>query len=342
MAKEVKIGILMLITFAVMFWGYKFVLGSNILVKSNIYYVEYDNVLGIDIGTEVRRSGVKIGAVSDIQLMHEKNERVLVALDLDKDFKVPKDAVAALMLTGMMGGKAIEMEYSKTCSGDDCAQSGDYIKGETRNMLSSLASEQTIENYMNLFNQKLGELADSINYILLSEDSNTSLAKMVQDAAATMENLKGGTAQLNAILANSRDDINTSMSSLNSLLAELESKKGALGHVMENADSITSQLAQTDLGKTMEEVQASIVALKATLQKADTSLGSLSQVMDKVNQGEGSLGKLVKDEELYNNLNDMTKNINQLSKDLKEKPYRYLPLKSKRKVDKYDAKDANQ
>ena len=96
-----------------------------------------------------------------------------------------------------------------------------------------------------------------------------------------------------------------------------------------------------DLKKTLTEVNASLSNLKTTLTKAETAMGSINAMVGKINNGEGSLGKLVSDDRLYDNLNSLSFKMDTLLEDFHDKPYRYMPFKSRRKVLKFDKKDAN-
>lgn len=339
MVKEVKIGILVIVAFALSFWGYKFILGSNILIESNSYKVLYEDVLGLQIGTQVRISGVQKGVVSDIQLLPDDKEQVLVILDLEKGIQFPKNTKAVIIATSMMGAKAIVMEYDKPCQGDGCAEVGSYLVGESRNLLASMANPDIVKEYMEIISTQMKALADTLNNTLLSADGNNPLGKMMLDMQQTMANLNSGTAQLDQLLRNSSGNISQSLAHVEALTQELEDNKGKITSIIDNADKISKQLANGDLENTLKEVNGAIANLKATLKSADTSLAGFSTMMEKANKGEGSLGKLLKDEALYNNLNRMSKSIDSLMVDFKQKPYRYIPLKSRRKVQKYDKKD---
>lgn len=335
MGKEIKIGILAIVAIALSFWGYKFILGSNILIQANSYKVLYENVEGLQIGTHVRISGVQKGVVSNIELLPDDKEHVLVTLDMEKGIRIPKTTNAVIIQTSMMGAKAIVMEYDNPCSGDDCAEPGSYLAGETRGLMTSMASPGDIEKYMEIITTQLQSLVDSLNAALLSEGEG-GVSEMMTDLKQTMSNLNSGTARLDNLLRNSSDNIDKSLSSIQSLTSELENKKENIGNIVDNTDKLTKQLAEGEIENTLKEVNAAITNLKTTLSSADATLGELSQMVETANKGEGSLGKLLKDESLYNNLNSMSQRIDSLVTDFQAKPYRYMPLKSKRKVEKYD------
>lgn len=340
MSNEVKIGLLAIVTIGISLWGYKFILGKNALVKSNIYKVYYERVDGMQVGTQVRISGVRVGSVANISL--EDDQMVLVTLDMDRGIRIPKNTVATILATGFMGGKAIELVYDQPCSGPDCAESGDFIEGETKGLVSSMMGEENLENYVDIIKNGLGDIIDTLNRQLLSEDSQSPIAESLRNLQGTLENLNSATYQVDRLMRNSSKDIDGAMSNLASITGAVAAKKEQIGHIIDNADSLSQQLAAADLQRTIQEVNTAIKDLQNTLQTADRALGGVTTTVGKINSGEGTLGKLLQDEKLYQNLNDLSLRADSLFNDLQERPYRYIPLKSRRKVRKFDRQDAQE
>ncbi|MCB0589456.1 MAG: MCE family protein, partial [Phaeodactylibacter sp.] len=137
MSNEVKVGILAVAAVALSIWGYKFIRGKNLLLKSNTYTVYYPKVDRMQIGTQVFINGVEVGSVANVRLLNDVDRTVEVVLDLEPGMRIPRNTKAVIVSTGFMGGKAIMLEYPRPCSGDDCAESGDVIEGEIRGLLGS-------------------------------------------------------------------------------------------------------------------------------------------------------------------------------------------------------------
>ena len=340
MRYEVKIGILALVAIGFSFWGFKFIQGSNLFSSSNYYQVNYDNVAGLTVGTPVQISGVNVGSVSSIYLNQEQVGRVEVMLDINDDINVPKDAQALIIADGVLGGKLIELRFAKPCLGNgDCAEDGSELEGKTLGMFASFFGGDPDADPAEEMQNQLKTTIDSLEYTLFSPESDNPVARSTQDLAVTMENLKRSTARLQSILDANAGEINNTMKNLEGLTNTLAGKQTAIAGIIDNAESFTGDLQEIKLQETMAEVKSAITELKSTLGKADQAIGGVAQVMDDVNSGKGSLGKLLKDDKIYNRLDRASASIDTLTTDFQERPYRYIPFKSRKRVLKLDRKD---
>ena len=334
MSNETKIGLLAIITIAISIWGYRFVLGSNILVASNIYYVEYDDVDQLKMSSPVLINGFQVGVVSAINLKPDNYEIIVVELDLDKGIKVPRNAKAQVVSTGFMGGKAVKLLFDKPCVGDDCAPSGSYLQGEVLGLLSSMVAEDELKGYTKIVTEGVKQIIDSLSSGM-SGDSDSPLAQSLKNVQSTIASLKSSTARLDQLLASSSGSITGTISNLEAMTAE-DSK---LQSILSNADAITGELNEVDFKKTLDEVNTTVQQLNETIASANAALGGVSTTVDKINQGEGTVGMLLQDKELYYKLATLSARADSLMIDLQEKPYRYMPFKSRKKVKRFDKKD---
>jgi phospholipid/cholesterol/gamma-HCH transport system substrate-binding protein len=340
MSNEVKVGLLAIVAIAVSYWGYKFIMGKNVLLKSNTYKVYYPKVDRMQVGTQVFINGVSVGSVAKVDLLNDVDRTVEVVLDLIPDMTIPKDARAVIVSTGFMGGKAIKLMYDKPCSGDDCAEPGDTIEGEFKGLLDSMVGEEAVGDYASILQKSLQKVIDTLNYALLSEESGSPIANTMRNLDATMANLNSSTSQLDRLLRGSSGNIASSLESVESITGNLEKNNAKISAILANADSLSSQLVATDLEKTVREINASIQQLKGTLENADKAIAGVSGVVEGINAGEGTLGQLVKDEALYRNISNLTREADSLITDFQDRPYRYMPLKSRRRVERFDRQDA--
>ena len=338
MSNEIKIGILATVAIALSYWGYKFILGSNVLKDSNIYYIYYRDVVGLQVGTNVTINGVPVGSVANVELLMDQAETVKVTLDMAEYIKIPKDAVAVISPAGVMGGTNMTIKYSQPCSGDSCAKSGDTLQGQVLGLMATMVGTDNIEQ---LSDEIAAGLSDALDG-LFGENSNTPLALSIRNLNTTMVNLSQASGQLDRLMNQSSGKINSSLRSVEEITASLAGKKQQLEAILDNAAAVSGQIAAADLQKTIEELNQTIASLKQTLNTADQTFSGVNAVVGGIQSGEGTLGKLFADEGLYYRLEAASSSLDSLLGDVQDKPWRYIPLKSKRKVEKYDAQEANQ
>lgn len=346
MSNETKIGLFAVITIAIFIFGYKFLKGQNILTSSKLIYVEYDQVNQLASSAPVFINGFQVGVVSNIYLKPEDMQTIVTVLNINRGVEIPKTATALITPSGFIGGPGIVLEFDKACSGDNCVESGDYLKGRVQGMLESYLDEDELEKYMTLLGKGVGGVVDTLNQRIADDSPNNELGRTIRALQQSVDNLQMTTGRINSMLAASAGDIKNSLANVSELTETLARNNAKIDSIMSNTADFTGQLSDMDLAKTMEganatleETKLAMNKLKGTLATTDETMGKVNALMTKVNNGEGTLGKLMTDEELYNNLNKTSKTITSLLGDIEDKPYRYMPLKSRKKVLKNDKKD---
>lgn len=343
-SSEVKIGILTIVTLAVSLWGFKFLQGRNMLRASNLYYVEYPSIDLLKKATDVTINGFPVGVVADMYLKpNDPEKNIVVVLDLKKEIQIPKDARAVIVSTGFMGDKSVMIQYDRPCSGPDCAQSGDYLKGELQGFMSyMLGGDGSLDSYMASIKSGFADLIDTLNQQVLSPESQTPLSESVADLRQSLANLESATSQLDQLMRRSGGKIDGTLGNLQSVTGNLDSKEKEINTLIDNFSLVSTQMKEADLKKTLDEVKASVTNLKTTLATTEQTLGGVNTVISKINAGEGSLGKLLKDDALFNDISGLSSKADSLMTDIQARPYRYLPLKSRAKVKKFDRLDAKE
>lgn len=342
MSNETKIGLLAVVALALSIWGYKYILGSNLLTRSNVFYIEYQKVDGLAASAPVQINGFQIGTVKKLSLKPDDMQTIIAELDVRRDVNIPKTALARIATTSLMGGKAIVLEFDKPCNGAGCAQSGDYLKGNTMGMVESMVGVVDVDSYIDKLKNSAIEVTDT----LMASDSD--IGKSLQDLQATLENLKVTTSRLNSIVAGANPKINSILTNLDGLSTSLNASNADIQRVLSNTASFTEDLKKANVSGTVananqaiDKTGAAISELKNTIKSANTAVSGVQTFVNTLNTSDGTLNKLIKSDELYNSLDKTLKSVEKLSTDLQDKPYRYVPFKSKRKVDKYDKAKEN-
>lgn len=308
-SREVKTGILAIAGIALFIFGFSYLKGNNLLENDIIVYAKYDNVEGLKPSAPVTINGYAIGKVLDIYFEDEKSGTLIVKMSVDTKFKFSKNSKAELFQNGFIGGK--EIQILPAYDNAENAKTDDYLQSATK------------EGMMELVNERLTPLQEKIEKVMSETDTllvgfnNIFDAKAQADLRNSIAGLNATVASFNATAKSLNGLIDTNKDKLNNTLTNFEATSG-------NLTTMTNKLAQVDIAKTVEELQA-------TIKKFDNLMAS-------VENGEGSIGKLLKDEQLYENLAGASKQMEELLEDMKLNPKRYVHFSLfGKKAKRYDA-----
>ncbi|WP_088655408.1 MlaD family protein [Geofilum rhodophaeum] len=298
--KEVKIGLLVIVALVFLFWGYNFLRGSNIFNSGNTYYGVYSSVEGLNEGGPVFYRGYKVGSIYDISLSEEEPGAFAVTFGVQRALPVAVDAVAQIYSTDLLGSKAIQIMPGKD---SEVLSSGSRIKSGTASDLKDQVTEEIIplKEKAELLMARMDTVLAGVS-VLFTDENKAGLEQAVKDFNASMYNLQRTTGAINQALADG-GSINRSLSNLENFTEVLQQQGDNVGTSLENLAAFSEELGQLPLG--------------AIGNKADSLLSAL-------NEGEGSLGQLMRDETLYLNMNDAVANMDRLVVDVRQNPSRYL------------------
>ncbi|NND06806.1 MAG: MCE family protein [Saprospiraceae bacterium] len=330
MGREIKIGLLAIIGIGLFIWGYKYLLGTNVLKRSNTFYIEYQDIDHLQVSAPVMIHGFQVGTVTNIKLNPENLRTIIVTISVDNDIKLPPNTVAELRSVGMMGGKSIELAYVGLCDGD-CLESGSQLKGKSFGFIQSMVEPSEVEHYLATIEQGIGGVIDSINYSLLEEDPESGLGKTVADLRIAIANLKQTTIHINRLFSSASGKLVTVLEDVSTVTGTLKTNNEEIAGLLQNANSITAQLANARLDTTILAANRALgstgnmmESLEATLVKADLTFDQLQALLKGINAGNGTLGSLTQSKELYDNLNRASINLDLLLQDFRLNPKRYV------------------
>jgi len=297
MSKEFKTGIIISIIIIIFIWGFNFLKGNDLFsAGSRHFFVEYANISGLSVASEVTINGYKVGSIKGISFNKQPDKRgsLIVEFSVDNDFQFSKNSIAKIYPAGLMGGQnlAIIPNYE-----GENAVSGDYLKGEIESGMFDAVGEK-----LNPIQSKLESVlvgADSLVFgfnQILDNKSRASLNRSVIGLEATISDVRKTLAGVNGLLANSKSD-------LTSTLANTK-------EITDNFSSFSKDLADADLG--------------ATIKKMENTLAGVNEVMANLKKGDGTLGKLMTDEKMYTNLTNASKEMEELLREMKLNPKRFV------------------
>ena len=314
MSKEIKSGIIAIVALALTFWGYNFLKKQNVFSTSKVYYSEFNNIQGLTPASIVTINGFHVGNITNIKFNPKKKGTIIVAFSMNTDFTFSKNSTTKIT-PGLMGGA--ELSILPNYEGED-AVSGDYLKGSSQaGMLSSLSEKfSPLENKLNTTLEDADKLLVNFNNIL---DEKTQL------------NLKASIANLNATLSHFKN-VSKSMEEM------LANNKVKFGVILDNTKDATKNLktmtADFEQAKLANGIKETITKLNTSLANVDVLLKNFNAISNDMSNGKGSIGKLLKDEGLYNNLENASKEMEELMREMKEHPKRFVHFSLFGKKDK--------
>lgn len=295
MKKEIKIALTAIVALVLLFIGLNFLKGINVFKSTNTYYVKFKDVAGLAVSNPVYANGYPVGIVRTINYDYQRGENVVVAIELDDDMRVPAQTRAELE-TELMGGVKMLLVLGPNPAKN--IEQGDTIQGGMHLGAMDKLNDMipTVEKML----PKLDSIMDNLNRLT----GDPALAATLHNAQAITDNLKESSIQLNSMM---RKD-------LPPMLANLKSASA-------NANRLTANLAAID-------VQTTINSVNATLTSAHNlanQLGDMSTSLDrKLKSKDNTLGLLLNDTNVYDNLNSTLRNADSLMIDLKAHPKRYV------------------
>lgn len=318
LSSEVKIGILAFITLAILVIGYRFLKGSNLFDRSKIYYAVYRDVEMLDASAPVLARGIKVGTVIKVALKEDVPDSVKVTMDVKAGIKLPQNAKAVLISTGLMGGKAIELRFDHHCE-EDCLPNKSYLQSEVQSLLGGMVSQKEIKSYIK-------GIGSELDTLMQDTELGSTVSTAGSNLSASLKNIEEITRQLQLLLASSNKNIQGSLSNLDKLTGSLAANASNIDKSLHNLSQITEQLKASDPGKLVKDANLAISEISRTLGETRTAVKQVSVILSEVEKGEGSLGKLIKDPKLYQNLEKTSKNLDNLLQDMRLNPNRYIHI----------------
>ncbi len=326
MSREIKIGILTFTVLVLMIWGYTFLKGRNLLTTSKELMTTYKDVTDLNVSSPVLVNGYKIGTVTKIKLNPSDVKLMDVYYLIDDEYRIPKNALAVLKSLGFVDGKGIFLEFEKECSGEDCAVSGDVLKGNTLGLIGSMLGEDDPKAYGAQLSSSVREIISNIG----KEGEPGSLNETIRQLEIISKNLAAITQTTNQLMTQSSGNLKKTIENFATVSQSLAKSNQKIESLLANVDKITSDIAKshlnTTIAKTNETLDASksaILELKTTMASANTTIKDLNKVFHKMENGQGTMAKLMNDKQLYTNLEATTRNLNLLLQDLRLNPKRY-------------------
>lgn len=301
-SNETKIGALTAIGITTLILGYSFLRGEDVFGGANKFYTTYSSVDGLTVSKPVLVNGFQIGRVSKMKL--QKNGSTMVEISIDRQYNVPKNTIAKLGSAGFLAGKAIIFEEGNS---NIFAEDKDTLKAEIEG--SIMDNLQPIQTKAESLVNKLDSSLAAINKIL-NPNFQKNVDRSFMSIANSLQTLEGTTKKIDALVSTQTTHINAIMANTETVTSNLKASSAHLTSITTNFDKVSNDIASANLKQTLDNAGKAVADLQATIAK--------------MNSTNGTLGQLLNDKQVYDNLKDVTASLNALFIDLKANPKRYV------------------
>ncbi|QKG56159.1 MCE family protein [Hymenobacter sp. BRD128] len=297
MSKEIKVGLLAVVALVALAIGFNFLRGSNLLSSDRTYYAIYPNVDGLNVGAPVVLNGIKVGQVKNLELQPNANNSIKASLELQKGVTLG-DSTKAGLSGSLLGSKTITLVLGRNTK--------EYSGGETLRTTTAIGIADAFQAKALPVLDTVGATLAHINGFL-NKDAQTNIQGTLLGARASTEALQ-------RLIASNQANINEITRNLAHMSAALNKTTAKLDRIANNFTQLSDSIKTAPVGPALRN-------LNKTLTEAQTSLKGVSTAL---NDKTGSLGKLINDTTLYNNLNATAASSNALISDMKANPKRYV------------------
>lgn len=287
LTKEIKIALVAIVGILIMYFGINFLKGMNLFSTNNTYFITFDDIQGLGASTPIYADGYKVGTVDGLEYDYKENGPIKVKVDIIKDLRIPQGSKAEIV-KDLMGNLQVNLLLANNPR--ERVEPGGVIPGAVNGGMMDKAANliPVVEKML----PKLDSILTSVNALL----ADPALAASLHNVETITSNLTVSTRELNTLMAG--------------LNKQVPGMIGKANGVLDNTNRLTANLASLDV--------------QGTLNKVNQTLESAHQFTEKLNSNQGSLGLLMNDTKLYDNLTSTMSHADSLVIDLKAHPKRYV------------------
>lgn len=301
--KNVLIGLTVVVSICILYWGIEYLKGINLLKPANFYYAKFEKVNGLTVASPVTVNGFKVGQVREITYDYDTNQ-ILVELSFEKGLKIP-DGSTITFSNELLGAAALQLNLgaSKTYM-----EVGSVIPTQMQGGLMDKVGNDMMPALVSIL-PKVDSIVGSVNQIL----ANPAIAASVTRCDAITRELAASSAQLTELMASLNKAIPGMVHNANGVLANANALTGDLRTTTGNLNTITGNLKELPLDTTLNRINA--------------TLANVQRLTAKLNNENSSLGMLLNDKKLYQNATSTVASLDSLLQDVKKHPKKYVTIK---------------
>lgn len=299
--KSLKVGIISLVTLFLLYFGINFLKGINVMSNGTVLNAYYEDIAGLTEGNSITVKGHKIGTITNITFDSERDNLLKVNLNIENNIEIPINTIAKIVSIDLMGTKGISLILGDSSL---MAVSGDELSSSIESSLQDEVNAQILP--LKIKTEELIGSIDSVMTVItsvLNKDARESLSKSLISLDQTFSTLSETLLVVDKMIRDNKENIDLTMSNFASVSDNLNESNKEIKNIIFNFSSISDSLVKADILSTFNKID---------------------KITNTINKGDGSLGKLISDKSIYENLESATKELEELIQDMKINPERYI------------------
>ena len=317
--KEIGVGLVVMVAMGLLYFGFNYLKGADVFANKRVFYAVYPRIDGLTVDNPVQINGFRIGRVTSADISMEMGGKIVIGFEITEDkINVPINSQAMISSVDLLGSKAIVMELGDAT---EMAQPGDTLVATIEEDIKTV-----VDRRIQPLEQKTKQLISSIDsavtivQAILNKDARESLSESFYSIKRALRSLENTAFQFNEMVSSERDKVEKIFTNVESISENIRRNNSKINNVIDNLSDVTDSLAEANIA--------------TTINNANKAIRDITLVIQKVNSGQGTVGELVNNDTLYNNLEQATLELDKLLEDIRVNPKRYVHFSIFGKKDK--------
>ena len=308
--KDIKVGVVFVVATAILIWGLMFLKGLELLKPSRTFYAVYDQVNGLVAANPISIKGLKVGQVKKLYFDVKNPKNIIVELYILGDYPIAKNSSARIFSSSLLGSPEVEIIPGNS---KEMAKNGDTLISLTEETLGQEVNKQLLP--LKIKAENLISSIDTVATIIqqvLNKNTRDNLVEAIEHVKQTLSNIAHTTQNLDTLMILQRSNLSKIITNVESISSNLQQSNGKITNILNNFSNLSDSLAKARIPYTISQVNKAI--------------GDLDAVLLKINKGEGSVGQLLNNEQLYKEVEKAARDLNLLLEDIRKNPSKYVKV----------------
>lgn len=307
-SRELRIGVFGIVTLSLFIIGVNYIKGKDIFQRHRIFYAVYNATSGIQDAAPVSINGFNVGKVTDIRFVNDTSSKILLELTIYNSVFIPSNSVARIFSLDLLGTKNVEIVFGDSKTG---AESGDTLRSG-----SQLSLTEEVNNQVAPIKEKAENLLSSLDtmmtalHAVFNPETRNNINESFISIRNTLNNLESTTYNLDTLVYGQKKRLERILFNVESITENFRENDANITNILTNFSLISDTLAKANIAGTLKNVNSVLTRVAA--------------ITEKIDEGKGTVGLLINDNKLYDNLNKSSAQLDALIEDIKLNPFRYV------------------